>query len=132
MFCDIVTPEKMLCSEECVFVSAPAAEGEIGFLEQCSPLMSTLRPGEVRIKAEDNAKPQRIAVAGGYLECDGHKVVVLANHALEVSAVDPAICNERIAKNEALLAAAAEDDSRSAFYKDEIAWQKLLLELSSK
>jgi F-type H+-transporting ATPase subunit epsilon len=132
MFVDIVTPDQRLFSGEAVFVAAPAANGEIGLMELASPIMSTLKPGEVRIKAESNSEPRRFAVAGGYLESDGRKIVILANRALDVASIDVAFGRKRVDSYEKRLAEAAADDSRAAFYKEEIAWQQHLIKLGTK
>jgi F-type H+-transporting ATPase subunit epsilon len=122
----------MLYSGEAVFVSAPAAEGEIGFLEGAAPLMSTLKRGEVRIKESDSSDSVHFAVAGGYLESDGRKIVVLANHAMNVADVDVELSRSRIAENEKRLLELSPDDSRRAFCNEEISWQKHLIALSER
>ena len=127
MICEIVTPDRMLYSGEATFVSAPAAEGEIGFMYLCSPLMSTLRRGLINIKETENGAPITFAVDGGYVEADGRKVVVLASHAINLADVDPAISKARIEENEKRLAGLPEDDARAVFVRQEIAWQQYLI-----
>ncbi len=126
--CDIVTPEAMLFRGEAVLVSAPAAEGDIGLMYQCSPLMSTLRRGTIRIKS-DNDELTTFAVDGGYLEVDGRKVVILASRAINKDQIDKAISSERIAANEKRLAELADDDPARVFVESEITWQKHLISL---
>ena len=126
--CEIVTPDCMLYSGEVVLVSAPAAEGEIGLMYLCSPIMSTLNRGQVRIKETENGEVIRYAVGGGYIEADGRKVVVLASKAINLAEVDVSIANERIASNEKRLTELAEDDSRAVFIREEIEWQRYLAE----
>jgi F-type H+-transporting ATPase subunit epsilon len=130
--CDIVTPASLLFSEEVNFVSVPATEGEIGILAKRSPVMSTLRGGEVRIKREEGADALRFAVAGGYVESDGNKVVVLASRAVEVDTLDAEEVSSARAASEKSLAAFADDDSRAAFYRDELSWYTLLQALLAK
>jgi F-type H+-transporting ATPase subunit epsilon len=132
MIIDIVTPDQRLFSGEATFVAAPAADGEIGFMERAAPLMSTLKLGEVRVATEGNAAPRRFAVASGYLESDGRKIVVLANRAIDIATVDTEFARERIAANEKRLAEATTGDSRAVFYQEEIAWQQHLLKLVGK
>ena len=124
--CDIVTPESLLFSEEVNFVSVPASEGEIGILSKRAPVMSTLKRGVVRIKREEHGETIAFAVAGGYVEADGNKVVVLADRADAVGRLDLEAVREAKAENEKKLASLAEDDSRSVFYRDEVAWYTLL------
>jgi len=127
MICEIVAPDLMLYSGEVTFVSAPAAEGEIGFMYLCAPLMSTLRRGLVRIKETETSEARGFAVDGGYVEVDGHKVVVLASRAIALDEVDIAVSTERIAMNEKRLSELSEDDPRAVFVREEIEWQQYLM-----
>ena len=127
MICDIVAPDQMLYSGEVTFVSAPAADGEIGFMYLCSPLMSTLRRGLVRIKETEAGEAKGFVVDGGYVEADGRKVVVLASRAIALDEVDIAISSERIAMNEKRLSELPEEDSRAVFVREEIEWQEYLM-----
>lgn len=126
--CDIVTPDTMLFRGEATMVSAPAAEGDIGMMYQCSPLMSTLRRGTIRVKGVDD-KVTSFAVDEGYLEVDGYKIVVLASRAIDLSVVDKDFAKERIARNEKRLTELEKDDPAKAFAEDEISWQKYLISL---
>ena len=128
LICDVVTPEAMLFSGTAVMVGAPAGEGDIGLMHQCSPLMSTLKRGTIRIKGE-NEETTVFAVDGGYLEADGHKVVVLASHAINVAEIDKDYSKDRIAADEKNLAAMSEDDPSRAFAEAELSWQQYLLSL---
>lgn len=128
LVCDIVTPDQMLFRGEAVHVSAPAAEGDIGMMYQCSPLMSTLRRGMVQVKGTDD-KVQSFAVNDGYLEVDGKKVVVLATRAVDLAEVQKETCKEAIADYEARLAALDAEDPKRAFAEAEISWQNYLLGL---
>jgi F-type H+-transporting ATPase subunit epsilon len=126
LICEIVTPESLLFSEEVHFVSVPATEGEFGVLSKRAPIMSTLNLGEVVIKRDESATPVRFAVAGGYVEADGAKVVVLANRAADITTIDADATQASKSDAEKRLAALAEDDSHAAFLRDELAWYTLL------
>ena len=128
LVCEIVTPDSMLFSGRAVLVSAPAAEGDIGLMYQCSPLMSTLRRGVIRIKGEDD-KDAAFAVDGGYLEVDGRKAIVLATHAINVAEIDKAFCKERIELNEKRIAGMEDGNPAKAFSLSELSWQNYLLTL---
>jgi F-type H+-transporting ATPase subunit epsilon len=130
--CEIVTPEQRLYSGEVVYTSAPAAEGEIGFMHQCSPLMSTLKRGTIAIREHDGDDMIKFAVDNGYVEADGYKVVVLAGHAMNIADVDVEVSNQQIEKNKERLAELPEGDSRAIFCKDEITWQEYLIECAAK
>ncbi|MDR3037273.1 MAG: ATP synthase F1 subunit epsilon [Coriobacteriales bacterium] len=132
LICDIVTPESLLFSEEVYLVSVPATEGGIGILSKRSPIMSTLGKGEVRIRREEGSEPLNFAVAGGYVESDGNKVVVLASRAADVGKLDAEQVRTEKTESEKKLAALSEDDSRAVFYRDEVAWYTLLESLLSR
>jgi F-type H+-transporting ATPase subunit epsilon len=131
-FCDIVTPESLIFSEEVNFVSIPAAEGEFGVLAKRSPIMSTLNNGEIRVRREEGGEFLRFAVSGGYVESDGGKVVVLASRAVDVSKVNLDETRAAKAASEKKLEALAEEDSRAVFYRDELVWYTLLETLVSR
>jgi len=124
--CDIVTPEALLFSEEVYFVSVPGSDGEFGVLERRAPIMSTLKLGVVRVKREEHGKDIVFAVDGGYVESDGHKLVVLADRAEEVGKLTLEQVREGKQQNEHKLTSLSEDDSRAAFYHDEVSWFTLL------
>ena len=126
--CDIVTPDKILFRGEAVLVSAPAAEGDIGFMFMCAPLMSILRQGIVRMKS-DNDETSAFAVDGGYIEADGRKVVVLASRAIKTSDINPQVSQARITEREKEITTLPAGDPAIAFAKAEIAWQEHLLRL---
>ncbi len=129
LICDIVTPDSMLFSGRAVMVTAPAAEGDIGLMYQCSPLMSTLRRGLIRIKDESDVVAT-FATDGGYLEVDGHKVIVLASRAIDVSKIEKAISEQRIASNKKRAAELEEGSPARAFAESEISWQAYLASLA--
>ena len=124
--CEIVTPESLLFSEEAYFVAVPATQGEIGILARRAPIMSTLKLGVVRVKKDEQAEPISFAVAGGYFEADGRKVVVLADRAEAMAKMSLDSVRAARVENEKSLAALDADDSRAAFHRDEVAWFKLL------
>ncbi|MDR0350753.1 MAG: ATP synthase F1 subunit epsilon [Coriobacteriales bacterium] len=130
--CDIVTPEGLLFSDEVSFVSVPATEGEIGILARRAPVMSTLRGGEIRVKIAEDESALRFAVAGGYVESDGNKVVVLASRAAALAKLDADELRSAKEASEKSLASFADDDPRAAFYRDELTWNALLLDLAAK
>ena len=86
---DIVSAEGEIHSGEASMVYAPASMGEIGIAPRHAPLLTTLKPGEVRI--EDTAgKEHFYYVTGGMLEVQPHLVTVLADTALRGEQLDEA------------------------------------------
>lgn len=75
---ELVTPEKLVRSEEVHMVVVPGAEGEFGVLEGHAPFMSTIRDGAVQIYKTDGAQPEEIQVRGGFAEVGENGLTVLA------------------------------------------------------
>ncbi len=83
---DIVTPEKVVFSEEVDFVVAPGVDGELGFLPEHAPLVSALKIGELRV--QQGGKDFKFAVSGGFVEVKNSRVVVLADAAERADEID--------------------------------------------
>ena len=81
--CDIVTPEAKFYSDEVHFVVVPGSEGEMGFLYDHVPLVSTLADGVVRVQKDEGGPFKEFAVEGGYVQVSGDKVIILADKAEE-------------------------------------------------
>ena len=78
---DIVSAEEEIWSGEGTMVFAPAEMGEIGIAPQHAPLLTRLKPGEIRVQQESEEE-QFFYVSGGMLEVQGHIVTVLSDTAL--------------------------------------------------
>jgi F-type H+-transporting ATPase subunit epsilon len=79
---ELVTPEKLLRSEEVTMVVVPGAEGDFGVMAGHAPYMATLRDdGELAIYRTFPGEPERIAVRGGFAEVSEKGLVVLAESA---------------------------------------------------
>lgn len=83
---DIVTPEKVVFSEEVEFVVAPGSEGELGFLPAHAPLVSALKIGVLRVHQGGNVT--KVAISGGFVEVKDSRVVVLADTAEREDEID--------------------------------------------
>ncbi|MGZ8997452.1 MAG: ATP synthase F1 subunit epsilon [Allosphingosinicella sp.] len=75
---ELVTPEKLVRSEEVHMVVVPGTEGDFGVLEGHAPVMSTIRDGELAIYRAFPGEPERIAVKGGFAEVSDKGLTVLA------------------------------------------------------
>lgn len=75
---ELVTPEKLVRSEDVYMVVVPGTEGDFGVLEGHAPFMSTIRDGELAIYKTQNATPETIRLQGGFAEVNGVGLVVLA------------------------------------------------------
>lgn len=78
---ELVTPEKLLRSEEVFMVTVPGTEGDFGVLEGHAPIMSTIRDGELQIYSAAGAAPEIVAVEGGFAEVSATGLTVLAERA---------------------------------------------------
>ena len=86
---DIVSAEGEIFSGEASMVFAPAVMGEIGIAPRHAPLLTTLKPGEVRVQIP-GGEEQFFYVGGGAIEIQPHLVTVLADTALRAKDLDEA------------------------------------------
>ena len=86
---DIVSAEVELFSGDAAVVFAPAKEGDLGVYPRHAPLLTLLKPGEVRVKTPDGAE-HHFFVGGGALEVQPTRVTVLADTALRAKDIDEA------------------------------------------
>lgn len=77
---ELVTPARLVRSEEVHMVVVPGAEGEFGVLEGHAPFMSTIRDGAVQIYKTAGAAPESIEVRGGFAEVSATGLTLLAEH----------------------------------------------------
>ena len=75
---ELVTPEKLIRSEDVYMVTVPGAEGDFGVLEGHAPVMSTVRDGELAIVLTQGAAPEMVNVRGGFAEVSDRGLTVLA------------------------------------------------------
>ena len=78
---ELVTPEKLIRSEDVYMVVVPGTEGEFGVLAGHAPFMSTVRNGELAIYRTQSGEPERIAIEGGFAEVNDQGLTVLAEKA---------------------------------------------------
>lgn len=79
---EIVTPEALIFSEKAQHVIVPGSQGEIGVLPEHSPVISTLRPGVIRIDTASGKK--ELVVVGGFAEVTAERCTILADDAVEL------------------------------------------------
>ncbi len=77
---DVVSEEGTLFSGEADFVVAPGGDGDLGILPGHAPLLSTLRPGTLRIQRQ-GSQETRIEVQGGFIELRSDKVQIISGAA---------------------------------------------------
>lgn len=76
---DLVSPERRLASGQARSVQIPAAEGQLTAMPDHAPLITTLRPGVVRVEMADGVKT--FGVVGGFVEINADGVSILAERA---------------------------------------------------
>lgn len=110
---EIVTPEKVVYTDDVDMVIAPASEGYVGILPHHAPLLTTLGPGEFRVKK--GGVEQVLAVFGGFMDVRGDRVVVLTDDAEHAEDIDTHSAEEaRRRAQEALQAPmSAADEARA-------------------
>ena len=100
---DIVSAEAEIFSGTVTMVFAPAEMGEVGIAPRHAPLLTRLKPGEIRIQQADGSE-QSFFVSGGMLEVQPHVVTVLADTAIRAHDLDEAAAVEAKERAERLLA----------------------------
>ena len=80
---ELVTPEKLLRSEEFYMVVVPGTEGDFGVLAGHAPFMSVVRSGELSIYSNPTTVVSRIHVEGGFAEVNEKGLTVLDEQATE-------------------------------------------------
>ena len=78
---ELVTPDRLVTSEDVYMVVVPGTEGESGIMAGHAPYMTTLRNGEIAVYRSAGAQPQRINVTGGFAEVSDKGLTVLAESA---------------------------------------------------
>lgn len=122
---DIVTVERMVYSEDVDGVVLPGVEGELGVLPRHAPLLTTIKPGEVRVKK--GGEEIAMAVSGGFLEVRPDKAIILADAAERVEEIDEA--RAEAARQRAMAALAGKDRGDVDFAKLEAALERSLVRL---
>lgn len=82
---ELVTPEKLVRSEDVHIVVVPGTEGDFGVLEGHAPVMSVIRPGELTVYANPATVIARIQVDGGFAEVNERGLTVLAEAVREIA-----------------------------------------------
>ena len=94
---ELVTPERLLRSDDVYMVVVPASEGDMGVLAGHAPVMTTIRPGAIAIYASDGAVPERVFIDGGMAQIDDKGLTILAEGATPVAEIDAAALTQQLA-----------------------------------
>jgi F-type H+-transporting ATPase subunit epsilon len=108
---ELVSPERLLLSEEVASVTIPGTEGDMGILPDHAPVLSTLRPGIVVVTRESGEADQ-IFVRGGFAEVNPQGLTVLAETATPIAELDAAALALHVKNLEEDVADAQDDETR--------------------
>ncbi len=109
---ELVSPEKLLLSEQVEMVVIPGEDGDFGVLPGHSPVISNIRPGVLSV-FENGAVADRIFVASGFAEVTAKRCTILAEGATPVEDLDQAAVEQQIQEFREDAANAADDVSRT-------------------
>ncbi|AZR58640.1 F0F1 ATP synthase subunit epsilon [Eikenella corrodens] len=110
---DVVSNEESIYSGEASFVVVPTLNGELGIYPRHEPIMSLVRPGVLRLQVPEQEQEEEIlvAVSGGILEVQPHKIMILADVAVRSAELDQARAEEARKAAEAGVKQAKDDES---------------------
>jgi F-type H+-transporting ATPase subunit epsilon len=108
---ELISPEKVLISQDVAEVIVPGSEGDFTVLPRHAPLIATLRPGVLRIPGMDG-RLAAIYVRGGLADVGSDRLSVLAEQAIPLSEVDRALIAQEIRNAEEDLADAQDEDKK--------------------
>ena len=108
---EIVTPEKIVFSEDVVSLVAPAENGYLGVLAGHAPLLCSLKPGEIRIRRESGEL--LYATSGGFMEVTPKKTSILSESAEAPEAIDASRASKARQRAKERLATFNKDVDRS-------------------
>jgi F-type H+-transporting ATPase subunit epsilon len=107
---DLVSPERRLASVAATEVQIPATDGDLAAMAGHAPVITTLRPGILRAISAEGTKSY--VVTGGFAEITATGISVLAEQAVPLEEVTPAIMDQMVA--DATLAGAVNADKDAA------------------
>ena len=93
---DLVSPEKLVFSDDAGMIIVPGKDGDIGILPGHSKVISSLRSGRVMIYDEDKNLLKSFFVSGGFVEINPEKCIVLAESVNDMSELDKSAIEKEI------------------------------------
>ncbi|MEZ5774550.1 MAG: F0F1 ATP synthase subunit epsilon [Hyphomicrobiaceae bacterium] len=108
---ELVSPERLVLSEDADQVVVPGTEGDFAVLPGHAPLLSTLRPGILEARLA-GGKTRRIFVKGGFAEVDPGSLTILAQQVFDADGADREALKAAIAAAEVERDQATSDDER--------------------
>jgi len=124
---EIVTPEEKIYSEDVEMVTLPGTEGELGVYPNHVPVLTALKPGELRIVKA--GRETAMAIGEGFVEIKADGVSILTDMALQSEKIDIAAAEEAVARAQAAM---KEDTSPEQVAAIQASLQKALAQLHVK
>src|SRR5438876_733922 len=124
---EIVTPEEKIYSEDVSMVTLPGSEGELGIYPKHVPVLTTLKPGELRVVKD--GRETAMAVGEGFVEIKGDSVSVLTDMALEAEKIDIAGAEKGVERAQSAM---KEDHTAEEVAAIQASLQKALAQLHVK
>ena len=109
---ELVSPERLLLSEQVVSVVVPGTDGEFTVLKDHAPFMATIKPGCV-VVTQVGGGVQKFFVRGGFADVNGAGLTILAEQAIPVESLDPETFSLEIRNAEEDVADARDDTERT-------------------
>jgi F-type H+-transporting ATPase subunit epsilon len=98
---EIVTPEAKAYSEDAEMVVLPGSDGELGVYPNHVPVLTTLKPGELRVIK--GGRETSLAVGEGFAEITADSISVLTDMALQSAAIDEQAAEDAVARAKAAM-----------------------------
>ena len=124
---EIVTPEEKIYSEDVEMVTLPGSEGELGVYPNHVPVLTALKPGELRIVK--GGRESAMAIGEGFVEIKSDGVSILTDMALQSEKIDIAAAEEAVARAQAAM---KEDTTPEQVVAIQASLQKALAQLHVK
>lgn len=116
---DLVSPERRLASVQASEVQIPGADGDLTAMEGHAPTITTLRPGVLKAISAEGSKSY--VVTGGFAEISATGVSVLAERAVPVEEMTPALLDQMIADASEAIAVVSDKDAADKAMADLVA-----------
>jgi F-type H+-transporting ATPase subunit epsilon len=84
----IVTPERPFFEDDCTALVVPGSEGYLGVLTDHAPLLTALKPGQIKLTQTEGSAQRYFAVSGGFFEVSHNHATILAESIEEPGAID--------------------------------------------
>ncbi len=124
---EIVTPEEKIYSEDVEMVTLPGSEGELGVYPNHVPVLTALKPGELRIVKD--GRESAMAIGEGFVEIKADGVSILTDMAMQSEKIDIAAAEAAVARAQAAM---KEDTTPEQVAAIQTSLQKALAQLHVK